>query len=147
MSSISSGLITARRRRLAQTTCPLARMTPALASCSFRSGCGCLQPSSVRAFGNPIVSMPTRRHRLTTSCALRELRSKLRRHRFPAAARRAPVSACSALLALGRPARCTSRAGLTRRLSRTANGAPPGPHSRLCNHRLRGPGGTPSAAA
>ena len=80
-------------------------------------------------------------------CALRELRSQLREHALPASARRAPVSAVLAHLALGRPARYTSRAGLTRRLSGTANGAPPGPRSRLCNHRLRGPGGTPSAAA
>ena len=36
---------------------------------------------------------------------------------------------------------------LTGRLSGTADGVPPGPRSRLCNHRLRGPGVTPSAAA
>jgi hypothetical protein len=45
-------------------------------------------------------------------------------------------------LGRSKSARC-----LTGRLSGTANGAPPGPRSRLCNHRLRGPGVTPSAAA
>ena len=147
MSSIVSGLITARRRRLAQTTHPLSRRAPPPGSGSLHSGCGFLRPSTVRAFGDPIVSMPTRLHRLTTNCALRKLRSQLRGSAFPAPARRAPVSALSASPALGRPARYTSHAGLTRRLSRTTNGVPPGPRSRLCNHRLRGPGVAPSVAA
>ena len=43
--------------------------------------------------------------------------------------------------------RSNSARCLTGRLSGTANGVPPGPRSRLCNHRLRGPGVTPSAAA
>ena len=46
----------------------------------------------------------------------------------------------------GRGRRKSARC-LTGRLSGTANGVPPGPRSRLCNHRLRGPGVTPSAAA
>jgi hypothetical protein len=48
----------------------------------------------------------------------------------------------SSRLGRRKSARC-----LTGRLSGTANGVPPGPRSRLCNHRLRGPGVTPSAAA
>jgi hypothetical protein len=147
MSSIVSGLITARRGRLAQTTCLLSRRAGPPGSGLLRAGCGFLQQCTVRAFGDPIVSMPTRLHRLIASCALRKLQPQFRGSPLPAPAHRAPVSALSASPAFGRPARYTSHAGLTRRLSGTANGVPPGPRSRLCNHRLRGPGGTPSAAA
>ena len=147
MSMVASGLITARRRRLVQTTCPRTRGTRLQASTSFRSGDGFAPNSADLACRNGSARRPKTRSRLSTRCALRELRSQPRSSRFPSAARRAPVSAVPALLALGRPARCTSRAGLTSRLSGTANGVPPGPRSRLCNHRLRGPGVTPSAAA
>ncbi len=50
-------------------------------------------------------------------------------------------------LSSNRPGPSNSARCLTGRLSGTANGVPPGPRSRLCNHRLRGPGVTPSAAA
>ena len=143
----TSGLITARRRRLARATCPRTRGTPPQASTSFRSGDGFAPNSSHLACRNGVARRPRTRSRLTTRCAFRKLRSLPRSCAFPSAARRAPVSAVLAPLALGHPARCTSRAGLTRRLSGTANGVPPGPRSRLCNHRLRGPGVTPSAAA